>query len=51
MPERQDAAARKCVGINLPVSLFRKAEAYRAKAGKSRNTAMAELIEKGLDSS
>jgi hypothetical protein len=50
MPKVQNDEETKCVAVQLPVSLIRKLEEYKAGAGKSKNAVLVELIRKGLDS-
>jgi predicted DNA-binding protein len=40
----------KCIAVHLPVSLAKKLDEYKARAGKSKNTILVEFIEKGLSS-
>jgi predicted DNA-binding protein len=50
MSKGQATEQIKCIAINMPVSLIQKLDEYRAKTGKSKNAALVELIEKGLNS-
>jgi|AGTN01.1.fsa_nt_gi hypothetical protein len=51
MSTGQASEETKCIVVKMPVSLVRKLEEYKVKADKSKNAALIELIEKGLNSS
>lgn len=40
---------KKCIAIHLPVDLLDKISRHKEKTGKSQNSLLTELIEKGLD--
>ena len=40
---------KKCISVNVPISLFDKITRYKDKIGKSQNSVLVELIGKGLD--
>ena len=40
----------KCIAVHLPLSLVQKLDAYKAKAGKSKNAILVEFIKQGLTS-